>query len=160
MIVSVFVVEAAGPGPAIHGACHCGLPAVYAGGGGAGRAANHHEGVSVVTIITVSSHRATKRPTYTLRPYLRVATAAGRACIAQKSPTPLPSRPHEGHRRCQTTLGRSFMPICQHERLFRLFCSPLSFRKVTAQHPIVFDELPLPTLDKSGFFGWHDGGSL
>jgi len=54
------------------------LPAaVWAGM--AGRAAAHHAGVSVDTIIKASSRRATEWPSWTLRPCLRAPTAAGRA---------------------------------------------------------------------------------
>jgi len=45
----------------------------------AGRAAAHHVGVSVDTIIKASSCQATERPSWKLRPCLRAPTAAGRA---------------------------------------------------------------------------------
>jgi len=57
----------------------CGVVGWWPGGRVAGRAAAHHEGASVVTIIRASCCRATERLYCTLRPCLKAPTAAGRA---------------------------------------------------------------------------------
>jgi len=63
------------PLPAAH---HYGLPAGVKAGVGE-RAADHHAGFSVDTILMASSCRATERPSWTLRLCLRVPTASGQA---------------------------------------------------------------------------------
>jgi len=57
---------------------HCGLLAAVKAGVG-GSAAAHHAGASLVTITRASNYLATERPSFTLRPFLRAPTAAGRA---------------------------------------------------------------------------------
>jgi len=130
------VSEAMCPLPVTH---HCGLPAAVKAGVG-GRAAAHHAGVSVDTIIRAFSCRATERLSCTLSPCLRAPTAAGRAPgrsgavdLANTALLP-PSRlrgappPYVSN-----TIGEKSTPVRPHDSaLSRHFCSPLSFRKVAA----------------------------